>query len=90
VVAAFGLVCWGRQAAILTPSAILFRPAFGRPLEIPLAGIKYVTKIERPVEGGWMEIYRLELLVGGFFDIPCKYIGQDDLIIRVKQLVQPS
>ena len=28
----FGILCWKRQAAILTPTAILFRPIFGRPL----------------------------------------------------------
>jgi hypothetical protein len=60
----------------------------GTPLEIPVAGVKRVTRLERPAgEAGWIEVYRLELLVGGFFDVPGGYLGQDDLIYRIKDLV---
>jgi hypothetical protein len=72
----FGVLSWKRQAAILTPVAILFRPIFGKTQELSLTGVKRVSRIERPSgEGGWIEVCRLEFLVGGFFDIPGRYLG---------------
>jgi hypothetical protein len=83
-----GILCWFRDAAILTPTFILFRPVVGRPFEIPLGGVKRVTRVELPGgEAGWIEIYRLELLVGGYFDVPSGYLGQHDLSSRVMELV---
>jgi hypothetical protein len=89
-VAGIGILVWLRQAAIITRTAILFRSAFGTPLEIPLAGLKRVTRVELPGDGGWIEVCRLELLIGGFFDIPATYTGKDDFVKHIEQLVPPS
>jgi hypothetical protein len=83
----FGILSWIRQIAILTPSMILFRPTFGKPLRVPLSGIKRVSRREVYDEGGWIEVWRLEFVVGGFFDIPWGYSG--DLIGDLKRLIAP-
>jgi hypothetical protein len=83
-----GILCWFRDAVIPTPTSVLFRPVVGRPLEIPFGGVKRITRVELPDgEAGWIEVYRLELLVGGHFDVPRGYLGQHDLIYRVRELV---
>jgi hypothetical protein len=77
-----GTLSWKRQAAILTRTKILFRPTFGTSLEIPLNAIKRVSRVERPGgEAGWIQVCRLEFLVGGFYEIPFGYWGdiEDDL-----------
>jgi hypothetical protein len=43
-----GILCWVRNVAILTPTSVLFRPVVGRPLEIPLGGVKRVSRVELP------------------------------------------
>jgi hypothetical protein len=45
VLVGFGIVCWLRKAAILTPTAILFRPVGGRPSELSLTGVKRVSRV---------------------------------------------
>jgi hypothetical protein len=81
-----GVLSWKRRIAILTPTAILFRPMFGTPLRLPLNGIKRVSRSEKPSgEGGWIEFCRLEFLVGGFLDIPWGYSG--DLGGDVERLI---
>lgn len=82
----FGILSWRRQAAILTPSTLLFRPLVGKPREMSLSGVKRVSRIERPSgEGGWMEVCRLEFFAGGFLDIPWGYVG--DLAADLERLM---
>lgn len=91
VIAVAGTLCWLRQAAIVTRTAILFRPVLGKTLEIPLAGIKRLSRFQRPDgEYGWIEVHRIEFLVGGFFDIPGWYIGKDNFVKRLEQLIQET
>lgn len=85
VLVGFGILSWIRQIAILTPTTILFRPTFGKPLRVPLSGIKRVSRREEYDEGVWIEVWRLEFVVGGFFDIPWGYSG--DLIGDLKRSI---
>lgn len=83
ILVGLGILSWKRQAAVLTKSKILFRPIFGTSLEIPLSAIKRVSRTERPRriyrhpggDAGWIEVSRLEFLVGGFYEIPFGYWG---------------
>lgn len=83
ILVGLGILSWKRQAAVLTKSKILFRPIFGTSLEIPLSAIKRVSRTERPRriyrhpggDAGWIEVSRLEFLVGGFYEIPFGYRG---------------
>lgn len=86
LLAGFGVMSWKRKVAILTPTAILFRPLFGKPLELNLRGLKRVSRTEQLAgEAGWIEVCRLEFLVGGFFDVPWGYSG--DLAGDLERLI---
>ena len=86
---ALGILSWMRQAAVLTRSKILFRPTFGSSLEIPLSAIKRVSRAEQPDgAAGWIEVCRLEFVVGGFYEIPFGYWG--DIEGDLKRLIASS
>lgn len=83
----FGTLSWRRQAAILTPTAVLFRPLLGKPREFSLHGVKRVSRTERSSADGWIGVCRLEFLAGGFFEIPWGYVG--DLAGGLERLIAP-
>lgn len=71
-------------AVILTPRALLYRPAGGKVLEIPLSGIKRVTLIEpESGEEGADLTLPIELLVSGPLSIPLDVRKSEELAERV-------
>jgi hypothetical protein len=75
-----------RRAAIFTHDTFLYRPVFGHPLGIPLAGIKrayFFSKGDR--EGGFV---RLELLVGGQLDVRLNVSKPGEIIQRLQKAAQ--
>jgi hypothetical protein len=88
VLVGFGTVCWLRKAAILTPTAILFRPVVGRPSELSLTGVKRVSRVlVTGSDAGDYEVCRLEFIVGGYLELPWGYLHQSVLIAHLEELV---
>lgn len=66
ILGAAGIALRRRRAAILTPDAFLYRPAFGSLLSFPLNGIKRASAYEwPPTEEFAIPTVRIDLLVGG-------------------------
>jgi len=86
LLSAFGILSWRRQAAILTPSELRFRPLLGQPRKLGLHGVRRVSRVAQRGEGGWTEVCRLEFVVGSF-DIPEGYVG--DLAGDLERLLAP-
>jgi hypothetical protein len=78
-----------RRAAIFSQDVFLYRPAFGKPLRIPISGIRCAT----PVDWGSHEAYpvptvRIELIVGGSVDVPLGVSKAADCIRRIDECVK--
>ena len=87
VLVGVGIVAWLRKVAILTPTAILFRPVVGRPSELSLTGVKRVSKVLMTgSDAGDYEVCRLEFIVGGHLDLPWGYLHQSSLIAHLEEL----
>ena len=86
VVGALPLFVRRRRAAIFTHDTFLYRPVFGQPLRIPLAGIKrayFFSTGDR--RGGFV---RLELLVGGQLDVRLNVSKPGEIIRRLQKAAQ--
>jgi hypothetical protein len=73
-----------RRAAIFTSDTFLMRPVWGSLLRVPLAGIKSASFYDSGYEmGGFL---RLELLVGGTFDLRFNVGRRGEVLKRLQQV----
>jgi hypothetical protein len=80
-----------RRAVILTPTALRYRPAWGRDLEVPFSGIKHVSLIE-PEQGEEFAVQtlRIDLLVSGQLYVPLDVRNSEEIAERVIAAVKET
>jgi len=73
-----------RRAAIFTTDLFLYRPVFGRPLKVPLNGIKSAQLLEpEPTAEIYVPKVRIELFVGGELTLPMAVTDPEAVVRRL-------
>ena len=74
-----------RRAVIFTHDTFIFRPVFGQPLRVPLAGIKRAYSV--PSRGGEYEVATvcIELIVGGQIEIALDVRKSEEIVRRLQE-----
>ena len=74
-----------RRAAIFTHDAFIFRPVFGQPLRVPLAGVKRVYSVPLPPGEYEVPTVCIDFIVGEQIQVGLDVKHSDEIIRRLQE-----